>query len=61
MQTTMSLRSQHFNADLLLGNFAQRGHGRLVLGVDLRRVTLRELPRAVSRRQRELEAVRDLL
>src|SRR5471030_1901725 len=51
---------QHFNADLAGGDFAQRDDGRLVLGVDFRRVALQQLARAIGRRQRQLETVRDI-
>src|SRR5690606_590730 len=53
--------SQHFDPDLAGGDLAQRGHRRLVLRFDLRRVPLREHARAVGGRQRELETIGDLL
>src|SRR5947207_15165913 len=53
---------QVLGAHLAGGDFAQRDHGGLVaVGVDQGRRPGAELARAVSRRQRELEAVRNSL
>src|SRR5271169_3590300 len=52
--------AQHFNPDLLRGNFAQRSYRRLVLCIDLGSVPLRQLAGTISCRQHELEAVRDM-
>ena len=52
---------QHFDTDFAGRDLAQRRHGRLVLARDLRGMTLRELSRSIGRRERELEAVGDVL
>src|SRR5215471_5202965 len=51
---------QHFDADLASRNLAQRDNGRLVAAFDLGRVTLCELAGAISRGERQFEAVRNL-
>lgn len=51
---------EHFDADLALGNFPQRGHTRLVLAFDLGCVTLAQHAGAVGRCEHELEAIRNL-
>src|SRR6188768_2360834 len=51
---------QHFEADLAFGDFAQRGHGRLVLALDLGRVALAQHAGAIRGGEHELETVRDL-
>ena len=52
--------AQHLDADLALGDFAQRGYRRLVARIDLRCVALRQLTRAICSGERQLKAVRDL-
>ncbi|KGC61213.1 hypothetical protein DM47_2622 [Burkholderia mallei] len=52
---------QHFDADLAGRDLAQRDDRRLVAAFDLRRMALRELPRAVGGGERQFEAVRNLL
>src|SRR5450830_323941 len=52
---------QHLDTDLAGCDFAQCGHGWLVLGVHFWCVTLQQLTCAISRSQSQLKAVRDLL
>src|SRR5215831_3148234 len=52
---------QHFDADLARRDLAQRDHGRLVaIGLQQRLRSGANLPGAVSRRERKLEAVGNL-
>jgi hypothetical protein len=51
---------EHLEADLAFGDFAQGGHGGLVLALDLGGVALAQHARAVGGGQDELEAVRDV-
>ena len=51
---------EHLDTDLALSDFAQCGHGRLVLAVDLGRVALAQHARTVRGGKHQLETVRDL-
>ncbi len=52
---------EHLQADLAFGDFAQGGHARLVLALDLGGMALAEHARTVGRGQHELKTVGDLL
>jgi hypothetical protein len=53
--------TEHFDAHFAGGNFAQRGYRWLVFGcVYARRMALCQLTSAISRGQRQLEAIGDL-